>query len=266
MPFDANLRETWLHRANPAVKLILLTMMMLGTLLIHNPNVQLWLSMGTLLLFVGWSGAPLRWMALILLSLLFVVVSSSLTMIMFGKGETVWWEWGWIRVSEESFYRGIHVGFRSMAFACLGLVFSFTTRPVLLFYSLMQQLKLPPRLAYSMMAAIRLIPMLAEELQTLRMAFRVRGVVTKGGPLSLLRVTVKYAVPLLSQGIRRAARIAVAMEAKRFCEGGRTYYYRTGISGHDLLLAVVCLGMFAAAMAVGKEFPVWPVPDVRSVD
>ena len=40
-------------------------------------------------------------------------------MMLFGKGETIWWEW-LFRVSEESFYRGSHLGFKGIAFASEG--------------------------------------------------------------------------------------------------------------------------------------------------
>lgn len=99
----------------------------------------------------------------------------------FGKGETTWWEWGLIHITEESFYRGLHLGFRALIFALLGLMFSLTTRPVFLFYSLMQQLKLKPKYAYSFMAGIRLIPIMIEEFQTIRQAMIVRGVEQRKG-------------------------------------------------------------------------------------
>jgi energy-coupling factor transport system permease protein len=266
MPFEFEVKETWLHRTNPSLKLILMSALMLVTLLIHNPNIQLFLTLASFLLFAAWSGWPARFTVLLTLPFLLVFVSSSMSMILFGKGSTVWFEWGWIRVSQESFYRGLHTGLRSLAFAFFGLAFSLTTRPVLLFYSLMQQLKLKPKYAYSFMAAIRLIPILLEELQTIRMAMTVRGLETKRGALHLFRRMKAYAVPLLSQSIRRAHRIAVAMEAKQFGDGERTSYYRTGFSVNDAWLAAVCLLLFLLSYAAGNAVPVWPVTDVRALD
>lgn len=81
---------------------------------------------------------------------------------------------GLIRITEESFLRGMLIGLRAMVFAVLGLTFALTTRPVNLFYSLMQQLRLDPKYAYSFMAALRLIPIMTEEFETIRNARKAR--------------------------------------------------------------------------------------------
>ncbi len=56
-----------------------------------------------------------------------------------------------------------------------------TTKPVYLFYSLMQQVNMKPKYVYSFMAAIRLIPLMIEEMKTLHHALKVRGVQKKWG-------------------------------------------------------------------------------------
>src|SRR5690625_7111529 len=38
-------------------------------------------------------------------------------------------------ITEESFFRGLHLGIRTVSFGLLGLVFALTTTPVQLFYS-----------------------------------------------------------------------------------------------------------------------------------
>lgn len=181
-------------------------------------------------------------------------------MILFGEGSTTWFRWGLIHVTEESFLRGMHLGFRALSFALLGLLFSLTTRPVRLFYSLMQQLKLKPKYAYSFLAGVRLIPIMIEEFQTVRNALKVRGVVNNG----LFEKMKRYAIPLLSQSIRRAQRIAVAMEAKRFSNSAeRTFYYEIGFSKYDIVLVAVFIIVTAAAYYAGIYYPYIPVEDVR---
>ena len=64
---------------------------------------------------------------------------------------------GLFRVSEESFYRGSHLGFKGIAFASEAAAVT-TTSSVDLFYSLMQKLRLAPKYAYSFMASIRSRP------------------------------------------------------------------------------------------------------------
>ncbi len=139
-----------------------------------------------------------------------------------------------------------------------------TTRPVHLFYSLMQQLKVPPKYAYSFMAALRLIPILFEEFQTLRLALKVRGVRYDRGVRGFYQRVKRYAIPLLAQSIRRAQRIAVAMEAKRFSlVKRRTYYYVIGFSRNDALYAVYLAVSLLLAYIAGRQFPYFDVTDVR---
>ncbi len=182
----------------------------------------------------------------------------------FGKGETTWVQWGLLHITEESFFRGLHLGFRALNFAALGLLFALTTRPVYLFYSLMQQVKLPAKYAYSFMAAFRLLPIMFEEFQTLRHALKVRGVQEKKGIKGIYEKIKFFSIPLLAQSIRRAQRIAIAMEAKRFSQmKGRTYYYNLGFSGYDVLFILYLVSMIAAAYIGSQYFPYFNIPDVR---
>jgi energy-coupling factor transport system permease protein len=201
---------------------------------------------------------------LFLIPFLFVFVSTSASMIMFGKGETLWWEWGPVFISRESFFRGMHVGFRAFSFGLIGLLFALTTRPVLLFYSMMQQLRLPPRYAYSFMASLRMLPLMLEEFKMLKQAYKVRGIQFMKSWSGLMEGIRLYAIPLLAQSIRRAQRIAVAMEARRFNNSKkRTYYYRSGFSFTDGLMVVCWISIFTGAWLIGSWWPMFTITDVR---
>lgn len=219
----------------------------------------------TILLLAFFSGHP--WKRVLLFSIPFVIIfiSTSTSMIFFGKGETTWFRWGLVHITEESFYRGIHLGFRALSFASVGLMFALTTRPVLLFYSLMQQLKLPPKFAYSFMAAIRLFPIMLEEFQTLRYALKVRGVSAEKGLRGFYQKLKFFSIPMLAQSIRRAQRIAIAMEAKRFSNSQkRTYFYQIGYSRYDLFFILYLLLAIPLAYWVSNQWPYFNILDVRS--
>ncbi|WP_243388313.1 energy-coupling factor transporter transmembrane component T family protein [Bacillus kexueae] len=264
MRLNISYRQTWLHRLNPSLKLFVMLGLFLVVLLIHNPNWLLNLTIAFLLLFIGFTGYPFKWLLLLLLPFIFIFLSTASSMIFFGNGETTWFKWGLIHITEESFYRGIHLGFRALTFALLGLLFSLTTRPVYLFYSLMQQLKLKPKYAYSFLAAIRLIPIMMEEFQTIHQAQKVRGATYKKGIKGVWEKMKRYAVPLLSQSIRRAQRIAVAMEAKQFSnERERTYYYSVPVRLQDLSFVVVVLFFLVLSYYLAQVSPYFPVTDVR---
>ncbi|MCW9706959.1 energy-coupling factor transporter transmembrane component T family protein [Fodinibius salsisoli] len=255
---------SWMHSVNPAMKLGAMILGMAVILFIHNVNVLLVLTgLLTGLLFLT-SGHPANRVALFLLPFLFVFISTGMSMVLFGQGDTLWWQWGPVNISRESFFRGLHVALRALCFGMMGLLFALTTRPVLLFYSLMQQLKLPPRYAYGFMASLRLLPLILQEFKTLRRAYKVRGVQFRSNGRGLVQRMKMYAIPLLAQSIRRAQRIAVSMEARQFNrQGDRTYYYQTGFSGMDALMLFSWIGIFTIAWWIGWHFPFVEITDVR---
>ncbi|MDQ0162142.1 energy-coupling factor transporter transmembrane component T family protein [Aeribacillus alveayuensis] len=266
MDFELEIKETWLHKMNPSLKLLLFLILFISVLFIHNINFLINYTIASFLLFAFFTGHPLKHVLWLSLPFILIFVSTSTSMIFFGKGVTTWWQWGFIHITEESFYRGLHLGFRALIFALLGLTFSLTTRPIFLFYSLMQQLKLKPKFAYSFMAGIRLIPIMFEEFQMIRQAMMVRGVKQRKGIVHFFSQLKAYSIPLLSQSIRRAHRIAVAMEAKRFSsDTKRTYYYEIGFSKYDLYVVLYFMIAIFFSYYMAILFPYFPITDVRYV-
>jgi energy-coupling factor transport system permease protein len=222
------------------------------------------LTIALLILFIAYTGYPFKSLMLFLLPFLVIFISTATSMIFFGNGETTWFKWGLIHITKESFFRGLHLGFRALNFALVGIIFSLTTRPVYLFYSLMQQLKLKPKYAYSFLAGVRLIPIMIEEFQTIHNALKVRGATEVRSIRGMFEKMKRYAIPLLSQSIRRAQRIAVAMEAKRFSgDKERTFYYEIGFSKYDTLFVTSIIALSFLAYYVSIVYPYFPITDVR---
>jgi energy-coupling factor transport system permease protein len=258
-------KKGWLHKINPALKLFTLTFLFIFAVTIHHLNFMITFTLTVSILFFFCTGQPYKHILLFLLPFLLVFFSTAVSMILFGKGETTLFKWGLVHVTEESLYRGLHLGCRALVFAMMGITFVLTTKPVQLFYSLMQQLKLQPKYAYSFMAAIRLIPIMLEELLTIRDAQKVRGVQSQKGITNVLKSIKSLPIPMLSQSIRRAFRIAVAMEAKRFNSSNeRTFYYHIGFSIYDLLFIGYFVLTISLAYLFALEFPFFPVTDVRN--
>ncbi|MDQ0902687.1 MULTISPECIES: energy-coupling factor transporter transmembrane protein EcfT [unclassified Paenibacillus] len=257
-------RETWLHRVNPGVKLILSILLFIVVVFTHNLNAMMYLTLGALVPLFLFSGHPMKRLLLYASPFLLIFLSSSTGMMMFGSGETLWYQLGFIRITEESFYRGIHLGFRGLQVAAVGLLFSLTTRPVALFYAMMQQWRVAPKYAYSFLAAMRMLPLMLEEFQTLRYALKVRGK-KKRNPITGWYTTLRmYAIPLLAQSIRRAHRTAVAMEAKRFsAQKKRTYYYVSSYSMLDVYYIFYWTMLVILAGWLGKVWPFLNAADVR---
>ncbi|MBP3953230.1 energy-coupling factor transporter transmembrane component T family protein [Bacillus suaedae] len=264
MELGYDVKNTWVTKVNPSLKLLLFMLLFSVVIFTHNPNVLVLFTSFCAIVLFTYSGHPLKYLLLYSSPFVLVFVSSSTAMIFFGKGDITWFQWGLIHITEESFYRGLHLGFRALSFAVLGLLFALTTKPVLLFYSLMQQLKLSPRYAYSFMASIRLMPIMVEEFQTLRHALKVRGIKEKKGVMGVYQKLMFYSIPLLAQSIRKAQRIAVAMEAKRFSNlKKRTYYYELTYSRYDVGIIIFFLLIVVMAYVLGILFPMISITDVR---
>lgn len=241
-------RETWLYRVNPAFKFVVFILMLTIAFFNRQLDFALYQMIVYLVLF-GWLCGFSWTKVLIFISpFILVFISSASTLMLFGRGTTIWWEWGLIKISEESFHHGLLVGFKTVSFGAIGLLFALTTKPILFFYAMMRQFRLPPKYAYSFIASIRIFPLIWEDYHHRTNALKVRGTSYSKGIRGLYERLSIYAVPLLVQSIRRAQRVAVAMEAKRFQMGAtRTFYYVTRYSKFDfmhvflmLILVVVC--------------------------
>lgn len=266
MSFWGPVRQTWLHRTNPVVKLGMICLLFFITVLTHDLDVIIYQAViFTVCLLVLCGVRPWK-MLLFFIPFLLAFITSASSMMLFGKGDTIWWQWGLFKISEESFYRGLHLGFKGIAFASEGLLLVTTTSSVDLFYALMQKLKLRPKYAYSFMASIRLLPMVWEEYIIRRQALKVRGVQQFRGLRRLVVHAGLYVVPLLAQSIRRAHRVAAAMEAKQF-DGdqsrARSYYYPSYYSRYDVLTFGLLTVAVCCAYAGAGYFPWFGIGDVR---
>ncbi|WP_039042994.1 energy-coupling factor transporter transmembrane protein EcfT [Sporosarcina sp. ZBG7A] len=242
-------RETWLFRVNPALKFMIFVLLLLITLFTRNLPFVSWLAVLFGILLYGFSGYPIRKLVLLSIPLVISFASSAFTMMLFGKGDAVLWQWGILKISEESIQHGLLLGTKSLTFGLVGFTFLLTVQPVLFFYAMMQQYRLPSKYAYSFIASIRLLPLVVEEIHVRTNALKVRGITFSRGMKGLGERIQAYTVPLFAQSIRRAQRIAIAMEAKQYQMGAaRTYYYPTSYSRIDVVFIGVVVVSVAGVM------------------
>lgn len=142
------------------------------------------------------------------------------------EGDRVIWEFGFLTLSSEGFQRGLSLGLRVLSIASLSIMFTLTTRPTEFLLSLMQQCKLPPKLAYGIMAGYRFLPLIKEEFETLQNAHRVRGVARAKNLKDKIQQLKRFVIPLLAGSIRKAERTALAMESKGFTGAKNRIFYR----------------------------------------
>jgi energy-coupling factor transport system permease protein len=148
---------------------------------------------------------------------------------------------------------GVALGLRLMGIALCGVLAVATSDPTELADSLQQQARLSPRLAVGTMAATRMLPIMAVEWQLLGMARRARGVSAGWSPIAAARLAFGRLLTLLVGSIRRATRLALAMDARGFgSEPCRTIArpQRMRLGDWGLIAAAVVLG--AAALGIGS--------------
>ena len=116
----------------------------------------------------------------------------------------------------EMWLAGLGTALRLGAVLALGLLAGATSTGTELVRSLVQQLRVPYRIGYTALAAFRFVPRFGHELEVIRSAHRVRGMIGGRGPIAGARRYLGYVVPLLAGAIRHAERIALAMDARAF--------------------------------------------------
>jgi energy-coupling factor transport system permease protein len=150
---------------------------------------------------------------------------------------------GPMRLTQAAIAGGLGLAARVLAFATIGIVFAQTTDPTRLVDALVQQARLSPRFAYGALAAYQAVPRFLEDLATLRQSRRIRGLPGSWHPRIL--------VGLLVLAIRHADRLALAMDARGFGTGLRTWYRQVRWTLRDALLVLGGIVALIVALRLG---------------
>ncbi|WP_102335330.1 energy-coupling factor transporter transmembrane component T family protein [Salimicrobium jeotgali] len=225
----------YLNNMNPSVKALTILGLVAALALLFDPVTPALFTLATIAVTFLFGEFRRKYYLFYLIPFTIFAVGMLWTTIAFADApknpaETVgliWWE-----VPREDVLVAVSLSFRVLAFATMSLLFIFTTNMVEFLLSLMQQLRLPPKLAYGIMAGYRFLPMITTEFRQIRAAHRVRGM----GQESKWKRYRRFAVPLLAGAIRKAERTAVAMESKGFTgTRERTFYRNIRIRKKDWL-------------------------------
>lgn len=255
--------HTFMDHVNVITKLILGVLLFAFVIFVHNFDWMLYLTLIMFIYMLVFSGVRLKLIAVFVSVMILFSFTSSLFMIFYGDGHTTLFNWGIIHITEESFFRGVHLSLRTLTVSFFGLCIAFTSEIVKVFYSLMQHLKVKPKYAYAFMAAIRMVPMMFESFFQLKNALKMRYHVIESSQYRGVNRIKHLIIPLLSQNIRRAHRLSVAMEKKGFHNGKRTYYYQVPFSYRDTLLLLIFVLILIASYYLAVYFPITHITDVR---
>lgn len=255
--------HTFMDHVNVITKLILGVLLFALVIFIHNFDWMLYLAIIMFIFMIVFSGVRLKLIVAFVSVMILFSFTSSLFMIFYGDGSVTLIRWGIVHITEESLYRGLHLSLRTLTVSFFGLCIVFTSEIVKVFYSLMQHLKVKPKYAYAFMAAIRMVPIMFESFFQLRNALKMRYHVIDSSHYRGLNRIKHLIIPLLSQNIRRAHRLSVAMEKKGFHNGARTYYYIVPFSYRDIICIVIFVMMLTAGYLLAIWLPITHITDVR---
>lgn len=245
----------FLQQINPLLKLLALLAVIATMIFVFDPwtPLLLWVVSVLMLHFLG--GIPVKFIAFISIPFLlfgftFVWINAIFPA---ERGEVILFSIFGLPIALENIETGISLGFRSLVFGTWSILFVLTTSPMTFMHSLIQNGKLSPRFGYGIMAAYRLIPLFKNEYQQMRLAHRIRGLGESGGLLGGIRQMKRYAIPLLASAIRKASRLAIAMESKGF-DGSRdrTYYRVVRWSSKDGIFATI-VSMILIILMIGRQ-------------
>ena len=203
--------------ANPVAKL-LAALVLLATLFASLDGVTAAIILAALLALVPFSGispsllVQRTWLvgiaavSIAVVNTVFAAEQSGPTVIAIGP----------IRVGAETLVDGIGLAIRLLAIVLAGVLATVTSEPVEMADALVQQARLSPRFAIGVLATLRLLPLMAVEWQTIGMARRARGVDSGRSPVAAIGLFLGRLLALLVGTVRRASRLALAMEARGF--------------------------------------------------
>ncbi|MDN3426448.1 energy-coupling factor transporter transmembrane component T [Microbacterium sp. APC 3898] len=244
-----------LHDMNPSVKFVLVTVSMLALAFFFNPWTPLLFWLGIVLLQLMMSRTKWKLWLLFMLPFSIGAFGYLWTTVVFGAdtGGTVIWSFAGIDVTDEQWARALSLAFRVMAFSTLSLLFAFTTDPVKFIMSLMQQLKLSPKMAYGVMVGYQFLPVMKDEFTQIQQAQRLRGAEMKKYSWQHLLEMRRILIPMLAGAVRKAERSAFAMEARGFTGEPRSAYYRpVRIGRTDLWMSGIFMVILLASCIGGS--------------
>lgn len=242
----------YLHHLNPSLKALTIVLLVILIAFIFEPLPPFIFLIWTIL-FTFLFG-KVNWKRYILFFIPFLIFSFGMlwTAVVFGDstdpaGDTV--QLLGMELYRENLMTSLALSLRVLVVASLSLLFIFTTNVIDFILSMIQQLRLPPKIAYAVLAGYRFLPLLRDELKIIQDAHRVRGLGQGRSWKEKMARYRMYVIPLLASAIRKAERTAVAMESKGFTgEKGRTFYRTFQIRKIDWFFPVAMLSGFIVAL------------------
>ena len=153
---------------------------------------------------------------------------------------------------------GVAIAMRLIGISLSGIVAVAAVDPTELADAIVEHLHAPPRFVVGAVAAYRLFPLFSRQWDTLGLARRARGIESDRTLVQRLAAFPDRAVGLLVSAIRRATRLALAMDARGFgSRACRTLARPHAFGIGDLAFLVVTVALVSAATAASIALGTW---------
>ncbi|EJO5346641.1 energy-coupling factor transporter transmembrane protein EcfT [Clostridium botulinum] len=132
------------------------------------------------------------------------------------------------------------LGFRIILISIYTSIFVKTTDPTEFVISLIKYFKMSPKIGYAFLTAYRFLPTFKDELQTIKYAHKVRGIVESKNPFVKVWNSKRYIIPMMANAVRKGIRISMAMETRAFDKyKTRTYYRKLNMPINEIIMATL---------------------------
>ena len=250
-------RPDFLTRVTPAARLAAGMTWLIAAVVTLDPVVPIRLTIAAAVALVMWSGLPLRRVPGRMAPLGLAIVSLTAFSILLSGANAdrtlaAVMEFGPIRITWPAVSAGLAIGLRVVVIGLTTLLVFGPSDPTRLADSLVQQWRVPDRFAYGTLGALRVAPFMANDWTLIAAARRLRGLQARGAVGRVHDGTDRLLVMLVA-AIRRAERLALAMDARGFDSGIRRSHFRElRVTWRDWLTILVALAVAVAAVAAPR--------------
>ncbi len=252
--------NTLVHRLDSRMK-ILLTVLYIALIFCVSSPVWYVIPLAYLLISASLSGLTLKRLLKSVKPLRFLLILTFVLNLCFSGGDTVWLQWGVLKISKEGFFTALHFCMRLVFLVAGTSILTLTTSPVALSDGIemllrpLKKVRFPVHeLAMMMTIALRFIPTLIEEADKIMKAQMARGADFESGNLfKRAKAMIPLLVPLFVSAFRRAGDLAMAMEARCYHgDEGRTRLRVLRYTRNDLWALLFTVGTLALTIIAGK--------------
>ncbi len=222
--------DTIVHRLDPRIKILVAILFLVAVFVVRT----MWgFAALAALFFVIIALAKIGPVTILrsIRPLLFIIIFTFLLNILFYNGDTIYWQWGILKISREGIEKAIFIAIRLILLIIATSLLTLTTSPMQLTDGMesllkpLKKIKFPVHeMAMMMSIAMRFIPTLVEETDRIMKAQTARGAeFDSGNLLKKAKNMIPLLVPLFVGAFKRADELALAMESRCYHgDEGRT--------------------------------------------